>query len=282
MSPKADPVPAPGTVRRLGILAGSGALPRAVAEACAGRGMAVFVVDLGGAAEGWIADFPHERVALGQVGRLLALLSREGCDAVTMAGGLARPSFAALRFDRKGLALLPRLARLFREGDDGLLSGVADLFEEHGFPVLGADTFLPRAVAPAGTLVGTVPDTGEIGRGRAILDALAPFDIGQAVVVAQGRCLAVEAAEGTGAMLARVAALRAETGETGGVLVKMPKRGQDARIDRPAIGPDTVRAAAAAGLHGIAVEAGGVFLLDDARLRRSAAEAGIFLHGFAP
>jgi len=272
----------PGAIRCLGILAGSGALPRSVAEACAGRGVDVFVVDLGGAAGGWIAGFTHERVALGQVGRVMALLSREGCEAVTMAGGVVRPPLSSLRFDRQGLALLPRLARLFRQGDDGLLSGVADIFEEHGFPVIGPDAFLPRAIAPAGSIVGTVSDTNEIETARAILDALSAFDIGQAVVVAQGRCLAVEAAEGTGAMLDRVAALRAATGETGGVLVKMPKRGQDARIDRPAIGPDTVRAAAAAGLDGIAVEAGGVFMLDDARLRRLAVETGLFLHGFEP
>ena len=278
MSPKPDP----DAVRKLGILAGSGTLPRAVAEARAERGAGVFVVDLGGAAGEWIAGFAHERVSLGQIGRVLSLLAREGCDAVTMAGGLVRPSLTSVRFDRAGLALLPRVARLFRKGDDGLLSGVADLFEEHGFPVIGAEAFLPRSVAPAGAIVGTVPEgtaLDDIATGRAILDALSPFDIGQAVVVAQGRCLAVEGAEGTAAMLARVAALR-EAG--GGVLIKMPKRGQDARVDRPAIGPDTVSAAAAAGLAGIAVEAGGVFVLEGERTRRLAGEAGVFLYGVAP
>ena len=254
-------------------------MPREVAEARRAAGGDVFVVDLEGAAGDWASAFPHARVSLGQVGRVLDMLAREGCDAVTMAGGLTRPSLPAVRFDRKGLALLPRVARLFLSGDDRLLSGVADLFEEHGFPVIGAEAFLPGSLAESGTVVGTLHGAEDIALGRAILDALASFDIGQAVVVAQGRCLAVEAAEGTAAMLERVAGLR--SGEArGGVLVKMPKRGQDARVDRPAIGPDTARAAAAARLDGIAVEAGGVFVLETARTARLVREAGLFLHGF--
>ena len=278
MCPKANASGAEA-VRRLGILAGSGVLPREVAEARRAAGREVFVVDLEGAAAGWAADYPHARVSLGQVGRVLDMLKREGCDAVTMAGGLTRPYLPAVRFDRKGLALLPRVARLFLSGDDGLLSGVADLFEEQGFPVIGAEEFLPRSLAKSGTVVGRVGSEGDIALGRAILDALAPFDIGQAAVVANGRCLAMEGPEGTAAMLERVAALRVD-GERGGVLVKMPKRGQDERVDRPAIGPDTVRAAAAARLDGIAVEAGGVFVLDGARTEEAARDAGLFLHGF--
>jgi len=98
--------------------------------------------------------------------------------------------------------------------------------------------------------------------------------------VAQGRCLAVEGPEGTAAMLARVAGMRGDA-ERGGVLVKMPKTGQDTRIDRPAIGPETIRSAVAAGLSGIAVEAGGVLVLDAERTERAAREAGVFLYGFA-
>jgi len=275
-----SPKPDADSVRTLGILAGSGTLPRAVAQACAARGIGVFVIDLGGAVGDWARDFPHERVAMGQVGRVLALLTREGCDAVTMAGGLVRPSLTGIRFDRQGLALLPRIARLFRSGDDGLLSGVADMFEEKGFPVIGPEAFLPADLARAGDMVGQGAARDDIALGRSILDALSPFDIGQAVVVADGVCIAVEAAEGTAAMLARVEDLRAGR-DGGGVLVKMPKRGQDTRVDRPAIGPDTVRAAAAAGLVGIAVEAGGVIVLEPGRTERCAAEAGIFVHGFA-
>ncbi len=277
MSPKPDSA----AVRKLGILAGAGQLPREVAEACRSDGKPVFVVDLEGAATEWASDFPNERVSLGQVGRALALLEREGCDAVTMAGALIRPSLTKVRFDRRGLSLLPRVARLFGHGDDRLLSGVADLFEEHGFPVIGAEAFLSRSLAGSGVLAGSLSEQDGIALGRSILDALGPFDIGQAVVIADGRCLAVEAMEGTAAMLERVAALRPD-GEKGGVLVKMPKGGQDSRVDRPAIGPDTIRSAVRAGLSGIAVEAGEVFVLDAMRTEQLAREVGIFLYGFGP
>ena len=209
-------------IRNLGILAGAGALPREVAEACRSAGLSVFVIDLEGAAADWAGGFPHERVSLGQVGRVLSLLEAHGCDAVTMAGSLVRPSLACVRFDRKGLAFLPRVARLFRRGDDGLLVGIAKLFEEEGFRIIGAETLLPKALARVGAMVGEVPDFAEITLGCAILDALAPFDIGQSVVVEQGRCIAIEAAEGTAAMLDRVSMLR-QGRERGGILVKMPK-----------------------------------------------------------
>jgi len=276
VSLKADPE----RIRTLGILAGSGSLPRAVAEACRARGTGVFIVDLEGAASDWAGEYPGARVSLGQVGRVLTMLREAQCDAITMAGALIRPRLSAVRFDRKGLSLLPRVAGMFRRGDDGLLSGVATLFEEHGFPVVGAEIFLPQALAAEGAIVGAVVGPDDIDTARAILTALSPFDIGQAVVVAQGRCLAVEGPEGTAAMLARVAGMRGDA-ERGGVLVKMPKTGQDTRIDRPAIGPETIRSAVAAGLSGIAVEAGGVLVLDAERTERAAREAGVFLYGFA-
>jgi DUF1009 family protein len=239
----------------------------------------LFILDLDGAAGEWAAAYPGARVSLGQVGRALDLLRESGCDAIVMAGGLTRPSLARTRFDRKGLSMLPKVARLFHRGDDGLLAGVARLFEEEGFRVLGAEELLPGSLAGQGSMAGDPPPMAEIERGGAILDALAPFDIGQAVVIEEDRCLAVEGTEGTAAMLTRVAALRAGR-DRGGVLVKMPKRGQDARIDRPAIGPDTIRAAAAARLSGIAVAAGGVIVLERAETERLAREMGIFLYGF--
>ena len=275
--------PDPASIRKLGILAGAGALPREVAEACLAQGTAVFIVDLEGAASEWAGAFAHQRVSLGQVGHVLDLLREQGCDAVTMAGGLVRPSLKKTRFDFKGLTLLPKLVLLFGKGDDELLSGVADLFAKNGFPVIGPENFIPDSLARSGSIAGAVPDLNEIAYGCAILDALSPFDIGQAAVVSGARCLAVEAAEGTAAMLVRVADMRAQgriEKAAGGLLVKLPKREQDSRVDRPAIGPDTVRAAAKAGLTGIAVQAGGVIVLESGRTERIASETGLSLYGF--
>ena len=258
-------------------------MPRALAEACQAAQQPVFVIDLEGRAASWATGFEHRRLSLGQVGAALEALRGAGCDAVVMAGGIERPSLATLRMDWQGVKLLPRLLRYASSGDDGLLRGVAALFEEHGFRVLAPDDFLDSShLAPEGRIAGpplSAEAQEEGGIGFAVLDALAPFDIGQAVVVEGAQCLAIEGAEGTAAMLDRVAALRRREGAAGGVLVKAPKRGQDARLDRPAIGPETVRAAHEAGLAAIMLEAEGVFLVERAELRRLADGLGVGVHG---
>lgn len=268
---------------KLAILAGGGPLPRDVAAACTRRRIPYFLVDLDGAAGDWATEQGAMRVALGQVGRLLDRMKAEGCDGVTMVGTLARPQLSKVRFDWQGMKVLPRVAKLFRKGDDALLSGIAAIFEEHGFQVYGADAFVGEAVADEGLLTRAAPGDdarADIAQAAEVLRALGAYDVGQAVVVADGVCLAVEAAEGTAQMLSRVAGLR-RSGERSGVLVKLPKPGQDRRVDLPTIGPDTVKAAIGAKLAGIAVEAGGGFIVDPEETIRLCEEAGLFLTGLA-
>lgn len=280
VSPKPERPPS-----RLGILAGSGGLPRELAEACRAVGQPVFVIDLEGRASDWAARFDHARLSLGQVGAALEVLKAAGCDAVAMAGGVERPALLKLRMDWQGMRLLPRLLRYARAGDDGLLRGVASLFEEHGFRVLAPEAFLgASSLAPLGPIAGSAlsPEAAaEAALGFEILAALSPYDIGQAVVIRGGQCLAIEGAEGTAAMLDRVANLRSRDGGTGGLLVKSPKIGQDTRLDRPAIGPDTVRSVHAAGMSAIVLGAGGVFLVDRAEIIRRADQLGIAIHGIS-
>src|SRR5262249_45819083 len=153
------------------------------------------------------------------------------------------------------LQLLPRVFRLFRGGDNHLLAGVAKIFEEQGFRLVGAHEIAPEILMPEGPLGSVHPsdrDHADIAQGLALLTATSPFDIGQAVVVADARVLAVEAAEGTDQMLARIAELR-QSGRIAsaahrGVLVKAAKRGQDRRVDLPSIGPRTIEGATRAGL----------------------------------
>lgn len=270
--------PAP---QKLAILAGGGSLPRQVAEACQRDGIPFLAINLGGVAGEWIAEHDPLTVSLGQVGKLLDTMAAHGCDTVTMAGPIARPQLSRIRFDWQGAKVLPRVAKLFRQGDDALLSGIAEIFEEQGFRVIGPQAVLGDVVAHAGLMTIASPDEAamqDIARARAILDALGSHDVGQGVVVANGVCLAVEAAEGTAMMLRRVAELRRDD-ERSGVLVKLPKRGQDRRIDLPAIGPDTVTAAALAHLSGIAVEADGGLVIDGRETIRRCDADGLFLIG---
>ncbi len=136
---------------------------------------------------------------------------------------------------------------------------------------------------PSGPLTETRPDPvawRDIRRGVEVVQALGAVDVGQGCVVQQGIVLAVEAVEGTDAMLARAGELRREG--PGGVLVKLAKPGQDRRLDLPTVGSETVAQAAKAGLRGLAVEAGGALIMEQARMVEAADEAGLFLYGIDP
>jgi hypothetical protein len=164
-----------------------------------------------------------------------------------------------------------------------LLSAVVAELEREGFRVVGPDQVLAAGLAPDGAFGRVLPDEqarADIAQGERIARALGALDIGQAVVVQQGLVLGVEAIEGTDALLRRCAGLRREG--LGGVLVKVEKPGQEPRADRPTIGPQTVALAAAAGLRGIAVEAGATIVVDHDEVVAAADRAGIFVVGIRP
>jgi DUF1009 family protein len=268
----------------LGIIAGRGAMPGREAAAARAAGRALFIVGLEGfAAKEVLAPFPHAFARIGAVGTILELLRAHGCRELVLIGAVKRPSFFDLRPDAEGAKLIGRIGRAAFAGDDGLLGAIVRILEQDGFKVLGAHEILAEALAPAGLLTQAAPDAqamADIGRGVAVARALGGVDVGQGCVVQQGLVLAVEAVEGTDAMLGRSGPL-ARPGP-GGVLVKLAKPGQERRADLPAIGPDTVRGAAAAGLRGIAFEAGGTLIADRAATLAVAEETGLFLLGIDP
>ncbi|HEY1933860.1 MAG TPA: UDP-2,3-diacylglucosamine diphosphatase LpxI [Acetobacteraceae bacterium] len=270
--------------RILGILAGGGRLPAQVAAAAQAAGRPVFLVGLEGFADpAVLRPWPHEVIRMGAAGRILAALRQHGCQDLVLIGPVRRPSLLAMRPDAEGTRILARIGRAAFAGDDGLLAAVIRVFGEEGFRVIGAQDVLREALAPAGLLTHTAPDAmalADIHRGMAVVRALGAADVGQGCVVQQGLVLAVEAVEGTDAMLARCAGLTRPG--PGGVLVKLVKPDQERRADLPTIGPDTVRAAAAAGLRGVAFEAGGTILADRAATVAEADAAGLFLLGLDP
>ena len=273
-----------GKPRTLGILAGGGALPGEVAAAAAAAGRPVFIIGLEGFADpAVLAPWPHEVIRITAGGRILATLRAHGCQDIVMIGPVRRPSLLGLRPDAEGARLLARIGRAAFAGDDGLLGAVIRVFGEEGFRVIGAQDVLRDVLACAGVLTQAAPDElalADIRRGIAVVRALGGADVGQGCVVQQGVVLALEAAEGTDAMLARCAAL-ARPGP-GGVLVKLLKPGQERRADLPTIGLETVRGAAAAGLRGVAFEAGVTILADREGAIAAANAAGLFLLGLGP
>jgi DUF1009 family protein len=264
----------------LGILAGGGALPRRLIAACRDVARPCFVVAFEGQADAaTVADVPHGWAALGAAGRVFDLLRGAGVHEIVLAGAIRRPSLLELKPDVKGTQLLARIGlRAF--GDDGVLRAVIAELEREGFRVVGVQDVLGSLPAPAGQLGRIAPDDqarADIARGVEVARALGAVDVGQAAVVQQGIVLGVEAVEGTDALLGRVGALRRDG--PGGVLVKLAKPAQDRRVDLPTVGVATVEKAAAAGLAGIAVEAGATLVLDLAGVIAAADAAGLFLEG---
>ena len=270
----------------LAIVAGRGDLPRLLAEDCARRGLPYRVVVFDGVRLDWLAPHPVIPASFEKPGRLFAAMRAAGCTAVTFAGGIVRPALRPLRFDWTMWRLAPRLVSGIRSGDDSTLRLVARIFESAGFTVRAPHEILPDLVARAGVLGRVAPserDRADAARGAAIVAALGVADVGQAAVVGRGICLGLESIQGTDALLDFVARTGAGYRPAGaGVLYKAPKPGQDLRLDLPAIGPSTVRGAAAAGLAGIAVQAEGVMILGYGETVAAADAAGLFLWGRAP
>jgi DUF1009 family protein len=284
------PVPAVAGEGPLAIVCGGGALPLAVADAVLqrGRGVVLFPV------RGWVdpqavEPYRHRFVEIGQLGRFCRLAAQAGCRDIVMIGTMLRPALRQIRLDWQTIRELPGIIALFRGGDDHLLSGLGRILEDHGFRLVGAYEVAPEVLMPQGAIGRCMPDErdrADIACGVAVLAAMGPFDIGQAVVVADGHVLAVEAIEGTDHMLERIAALRGEGRVRNppgtGVLVKAPKPAQDRRFDLPTIGPQTVAGVAQAGIAGIAVAAGAAVIAEAEKVAAAADAAGIFVVGFAP
>ena len=228
----------------IGVIAGGGVMPFAVADSLIARGMTPVLFALKGACDpAGVARFRHHWISVGQFGRAMKLFRAENCRDLVFIGTLVRPALSEIRLDWGTLRVIGRVWAAFRGGDDHLLSGVGRILEQDGFRMVGIRDVAPDLLVPEGCLTRTAPDenaAADIAKGRDVLRALSPFDIGQAAVVIDGHVVAVEDIEGTDGLLARVARLRGEgrirAKAARGVLVKAPKSGQDLRFDLPTVG----------------------------------------------
>ncbi|WP_373088436.1 LpxI family protein [Sneathiella sp.] len=266
---------------RVGIVAGSGSLPLALAMTLRARGEMPYLLLIKDEADPQhYAAFPHETIRITKVGKFLKALARENCRRITLVGPVRRPDLKNLVPDFEGIKLLARITGASRKGDDGLMTAIAAYLKDKGFIVVGVHELASDLLAPAGQL-GKIAAKGQdhedITTGVRIVKAIGSLDIGQAAIIRDGYVLAVEAAEGTDGLLARSAAFAWE--KPAGVLVKLSKPGQDLRADMPTIGPDTISGVIAANLRGIAVEAGLTLVIDIAEIVRRADAAGIFVIG---
>jgi UDP-2,3-diacylglucosamine hydrolase len=271
----------------VGLIAGGGVMPFAVAASLIARGIVPVFFALKGACDPVAVErFRHHWISVGQLGRAVKLFRAENCRDLVFIGTLVRPALSEIRLDWGTLRVLARVWAAFRGGDDHLLSGIGRILEQDGFRMVGIKDVAPDLLMPAGSLTRATPDAdaaADIARGREVLRALSPFDIGQAAIVIDGHVVGVEDIEGTDGLLARVARLRREgrirAKAVRGALVKAPKSGQDLRFDLPTIGPKTIEGAAAASLAGIAIVAGNTIVVEPQTMIETADTAGLFVIG---
>jgi len=274
---------------KVGLIAGGGPLPHAVIAGAKASGTQVFVAALKGFSKpDDFNDVDTDLFRLGEIGRLVKTLKAQNVEAICFAGIVKRPDFTALRPDARGLKYLPGVIKAAAKGDDSLLRYVTQMFEKEGIAVIGPQELCASLLAPAGVMGKIQPSKAQMAdvqKSRDIAKAIGALDIGQAAVVSAGLVLAVEAQEGTDLMLRRVGALPGshKNGKMrAGVLAKMVKPGQEDRIDLPVVGLNTLDGVIAAGLSGIAVEAGRAFIMDKPALTERADAAGIFIIGLDP
>ncbi|HEV7352647.1 MAG TPA: UDP-2,3-diacylglucosamine diphosphatase LpxI [Brevundimonas sp.] len=271
---------------RLGLIAGGGDLPLRIAARCDDEGRSLFVIRLKGFADPHLARWPGVDLGMAEIGGILAALKREGCGAVCFAGIVARPDFRSLKPDLKGATLLPGIVAAATKGDDALLRKILSIFEAEGYAIEGADDLLGGETLPAGALGRVTPtpeQLADLKKALHVAEKAGELDIGQGAVVVDGLVLAVEAQEGTDAMLQRTAGLPADlrgaAGARKGALGKAPKPIQDLRVDMPVMGVRTVELAAAAGLAGVGGVAGQLILIDREGMVAAADRLGLFVWG---
>jgi DUF1009 family protein len=268
----------------LALVCGAGQFPLAVADAVTASGRPIFLIGVRGAADPAIAKYPHGWIGMGRLGRMLALARKAGARDIAFVGAVPRPA-ASLDFI-PDFRFLKLMLRCLGGGDNNMLTHFAADVERDGFKVRGVHEIAPGLMLPTGIIGCHAPSPEAVAAAQLGLDALnalGPFDIGQSIVVADQRVVAIEAAEGTDGMLMRVAELRAsgrlKVAASKSVFVKTAKRGQDLRLDTPAIGLATVEKVKGAGLAGIAVAAGQVMTPDLGALIANADAAGLFILG---
>lgn len=273
---------------RLAVIAGRGDLPKSVVAAAQQDGHLNSIIALQGFANP--QDYKGaQSLRIGEFGGIIKYLKQNKISHVCFCGNVDRPDFSSIKPDLKAMFYLPGTMKAAKQGDDALLRHLMGLFEKEGFEVVSPQTVCAPLLMVEGML-GAIK-MGEEHREDAlaachIAQSIGALDIGQGAVVAKGVTLAVEAQEGTDAMLMRISALpkalRGTAEKRSGVLAKMVKPIQDQRVDLPVIGLATIENASAAGLAGIVLEANGAFVLDKEAVIKLADETGIFVLGLPP
>ncbi|MHB1937906.1 MAG: LpxI family protein [Acidobacteriaceae bacterium] len=276
---------------KLGLIAGNGRFPFLLLDAARAHGTEVIVAAIREETEAEMdaravrdAGVRVHWFSLGELSRLIEMFHREGVTKAVMAGQVKHKQiFSSIRPD---WLLAKLLLSLSTRNTDGLLGAIAKVLQDEGVELISSTTFLEPLLARQGVLTARSPNATEqrdIAYGRGVANTLAAYDIGQTVVIAAQACVAVEAMEGTDAVIARAGAILrslAEEGEASTLersltVVKVAKPKQDMRFDVPVIGMGTIAAMQQAGATCLAIEAGRTLIFDVEAVTTAADQAGI-------
>lgn len=267
---------------RYALIAGSGRFPVLALEQAGKLGHRVVAVGIKEEASPEIEALAPRCywISLGQLGRLIEILKQEGIDEVMLAGQVRHARiFSSIRPDWR---LAKLLASLPEKNTDSLIGGVVDVLEKQGIRVVDSTSLLKPLIAEEGVLTKRKPardELADISYGRRIANALAGFDVGQSVVICERACVAVEAMEGTDAMLRRAASLASGRPLR---LVKVGRRRKHLLFDVPVAGSSTIPVMVETRTTAMAVDAGRTLLLDRERMLAQADGAGIAIIGLRP
>lgn len=264
------------------MIAGNGRFPVLALEAARELGYEIVAIGIKEEAPVEIEKLAAKTywISLGELSRLIEILKSEGISEIMMCGQVKHVNiFSSIRPDWK---LFKLLGSLKEKNTDALIGGVQKILEDEGIRLADSTILLKSLLAGEGTLTRRKPDSDELrdlNYGRRVANALAAFDIGQSVAVADRACVAVEAMEGTDAMLRRAASL------VNGKplrLAKVSKRRRHMLFDVPVAGPGTIAAMRETGTTALCVDAGRTLLLDREELLAAANEARIAITAFPP
>ncbi len=267
---------------RYGLIAGNGRFPILALESARRLGHDVVVIAVKEEAAREVEALAPRCywISLGELGRLIEILKQEDIQEVVMAGQVKHASiFSSIRPDWR---LVKVLAGLPAKNTDGLIGGVVKVLEGEGIHLSDSTALLKPLVANRGRLTRRKPSKDEeadVAYGRRVANALAGFDVGQSVAVCERACVALEAMEGTDAMLRRAAGLVNGRRLT---LVKVARRRGHLLFDVPVAGLDTIRVMRETGTTALAVDAGRTLLLDREEMLERADEADIAVAGYEP
>ena len=214
------------------------------------------------------------RISIGKFGKIINLIKKKNSNSVLFAGKIAKPKFSSLRLDLKGIYYMPSVIKAAKLGDAAIAKAIIKVLDNEKINVISSNFFNPELSLKAGNytkLKMTSRDAKSIKKGVLYFNQLNSLDHVQALIVKDDKIIAIEGNQGTKKMLSKL-----EKG-SGGILIKLPKKKQDIRIDLPTIGLQTLKDCKRYGLKGIVLKSKRNIFLDRAKCINFANKNKIFV-----